>query len=172
MKQSGDTPLALPRLGSRWPVLPLRFKRQMTATIKPHHRRAPMLPINTGSCREARTWETSRLWLSDSRRPPLWGSEEKAIRLQVNITSVFFWIFNRITVLIQKVTTKYNKVHLYSLMTNPWGSLSIPTPAPLTAAMVIQYCFPCLSAEMSRLCWPLFTVQFWYCCSSDPTHHT
>lgn len=58
------------------------------------------------------------------------------------------------------------------LMINPWGSLGIPTPAPLTAATVIQYCLPGLRAEMSRLCWPLLTVQFWNCCSTDSTHHT
>lgn len=58
------------------------------------------------------------------------------------------------------------------LMTNPWGSLSFPTPAPLTAAMVIQYFFPGLRADISNTWWLLSTVQFWKSCCSDSTHHT
>lgn len=68
--------------------------------------------------------------------------------------------------------TSFLEVCFCSLMTNPWGSLSTPTPAPLTAAMVSQYRRPGLRVEISRSCWPLFTVQFWYCCSSESTHHT
>ena len=125
------------------------------------------MPINTGS--SSRIWDRCRLWLSDSGGPPICVSEKQT----GNRWNQFGVTLRTQTPLYQRTSRIWRLTVLFcSLMTNPWGSHSVPTPAPLTAAMVSQYRFPALIVEISRLCSPLSTVQFWYCCSSDSTHHT
>lgn len=141
-----------------------------------------MLPINTGSWSRASTWDTFRLWLSESGGLRICGSEKHVESIWNQIWSHDNFSFLMCLGYTRQTTDCILSVHWYtyycyilpfcSLMINPWGSLSTPTPAPLTAAMVIQYCFPGWRVEMSRLWWPLSTVQFWYCCSSGSTHHT
>ena len=156
----------------------------MAATIRIHHRRAPMLPINTGSWSRAQTCDRSRPSLPDSGGWPICGSEKMESK------SYQLWGHDNFSSSVWLISHWQNRFHfcelswyrnkqLYFLdvsfcllMKNPWGSLSIPTPALLTAAIVSQYCFPGVREEISRLFWPLSTVQFWYWCSSDSTHHT
>lgn len=119
---------------------------------------------------------TTHLWVWEANRKKVKSAMRSWWLLFFNVVHLTLRIeipFYPCTVLIQKwaATFSWNET-VCSLMTNPWGSLSIPTPAPLTAAMVSQYRFPGLSVDISRLCWSLFTVQFWYCCCSDSTHHT
>lgn len=139
----------------RRPFLPWRLNRQTAAIIKLHHMRAPILPINSGSWSRAKAPE----W-SDWDEPVLCGSEQKT-QTSVKISSILWWHHRA-----------HRRSYISSLIRNPCASLGVPTPAPFTAATVIQYCFPGFKAEMSSFCWLLFTVQFWYCSSSDSTHHT
>lgn len=135
----------------RRPVLPWRLNRQTAAIIKAHHKRAPIPPINSGSWSRVRLPERCE-W----DEPVFCGSEHKT---HTSVT------YGDITGLIEERFVS-------SPIRNPCGSLGVPTPAPFTAATVIQYCFPGFKAEMSSFCWLLFTVQFWYRSSSDSTHHT
>ena len=85
-----NTPLNRPCPGISCPVLLWRLKRYTAATIRRNHRRAPTLPINTGSWSRARTSDSSPLSLSDPGGGPICGSEtnrSRIIRSEVMITS-------------------------------------------------------------------------------------
>lgn len=137
-------PFDLPCFGMRRPFLPWRLNRQTAAIIKLHHMRAPILPINSGSWSRAKAPEWSG-W----EEPVLCGSEQKT-QTSMRISSLLRWHHGAL-----------RWSCMSSLIRNPCASLGVPTPAPFTAATVIQYCFPGFKAEMSSFCWLLFTVQFW-----------